>query len=76
MVNRTILAHSGVNHILLRKAAFPPQCAIIITIVFGGPEMRFILGLAILMIASCGLSACFHHHQKQVVVEPIAPPFK
>jgi len=38
--------------------------------------MRFILGLAILVIASCGLSACFHHHQKQVVVEPIAPPFK
>ena len=75
MVNRTILACSGANHILLRKAAFPPQCAIIITIVFGGPEMRFILALRF----SRSRHAAFrllHHHQKQVVVEPIAPLFK
>lgn len=39
--------------------------------------MRILVLLAFLMPVAIGITACFHHHQKQVVVEPIAaPPMK
>jgi hypothetical protein len=39
--------------------------------------MRILVLLAVLMPVVVGITACFHHHQKQVLVEPIgAPPMK
>ena len=39
--------------------------------------MRTLVTFALLTVFTLGITACFYHHQQQVVTEPIAaPPYK
>jgi hypothetical protein len=44
---------------------------------FGGSKMRALVTFAFVVASTLGIAACFHHHEKQVIVEPVAaPPYK
>jgi hypothetical protein len=39
--------------------------------------MRLPVTFAVVFVLALGVTACFYHHQQQVVTEPIAtPPYK